>query len=356
MQMYGDVVDGIDAHRFEEELTRLKEERGAEQDVDLSADDLERAGRPLQGDLPRRVRPRLPAGSARAAPAGRGRPSSTPGTRRARRCTGVRTGSRTTSARRRTSCRWCSATRATPRPRGSPSPANPRPASRGCTASSSSTPRARTSSPVSRTPEPLARMAEVLPQAYTELAATMQRLEAALPGDAGHRVHGRGGQALPPADPHGQAHRRSRAADRRRHGRRGADLARGGRRAHRRGPARPAPASDDRPRRGGRSDRRGPERLAGRGDRRRRLRRGHRRGSRPSRGGGHPRALGDDAGRHPRPDLGARRADRARRHDLARRRGRARDGQAARSPAARRSRSTRGGRRSTATASPRATC
>jgi pyruvate,orthophosphate dikinase len=40
IQMYGDTVDGIDGHRFEQELSGLKQERGAEQDVDLSADDL----------------------------------------------------------------------------------------------------------------------------------------------------------------------------------------------------------------------------------------------------------------------------------------------------------------------------
>jgi pyruvate,orthophosphate dikinase len=40
IQMYGDVVDGIHADAFEQELATLKEERGAAQDVDLSADDL----------------------------------------------------------------------------------------------------------------------------------------------------------------------------------------------------------------------------------------------------------------------------------------------------------------------------
>jgi pyruvate,orthophosphate dikinase len=40
VQMYGDVVAGVDAHRFEQELSALKERRGVEQDVDLSADDL----------------------------------------------------------------------------------------------------------------------------------------------------------------------------------------------------------------------------------------------------------------------------------------------------------------------------
>jgi pyruvate,orthophosphate dikinase len=40
IQMYGEVVDGIDGHRFEQALSDLKKSRGASQDVDLSADDL----------------------------------------------------------------------------------------------------------------------------------------------------------------------------------------------------------------------------------------------------------------------------------------------------------------------------
>jgi len=40
IQMYGDVVAGVDAHRFEEAIGRLKGERGVAQDVDLTADDL----------------------------------------------------------------------------------------------------------------------------------------------------------------------------------------------------------------------------------------------------------------------------------------------------------------------------
>src|SRR5687767_46652 len=40
IQMFGNVVDAIDANAFEETLTDLKHERGASEDVDLSADDL----------------------------------------------------------------------------------------------------------------------------------------------------------------------------------------------------------------------------------------------------------------------------------------------------------------------------
>src|SRR5437016_6786818 len=40
IQMYGEVVDGIDGHRFEQALTDLKAARGVSQDVDLTAEDL----------------------------------------------------------------------------------------------------------------------------------------------------------------------------------------------------------------------------------------------------------------------------------------------------------------------------
>jgi pyruvate,orthophosphate dikinase len=40
IQMYGEVVAGIDGHRFEQALTDLKRARGVQLDVDLSADDL----------------------------------------------------------------------------------------------------------------------------------------------------------------------------------------------------------------------------------------------------------------------------------------------------------------------------
>ncbi|MGH2933518.1 MAG: pyruvate, phosphate dikinase, partial [Gaiellaceae bacterium] len=42
IQMFGEVVSGIDGHRFERALADLKRERGVELDVDLSADDLGR--------------------------------------------------------------------------------------------------------------------------------------------------------------------------------------------------------------------------------------------------------------------------------------------------------------------------
>src|SRR5690348_6180561 len=41
IQMFGEVVDGIDPHRFEAALAQLKNERGVKQDTDLTAEDLE---------------------------------------------------------------------------------------------------------------------------------------------------------------------------------------------------------------------------------------------------------------------------------------------------------------------------
>jgi pyruvate,orthophosphate dikinase len=41
IQMYGEVVDGVDAHLFERELSRLKDARGVESDLELTAEDLE---------------------------------------------------------------------------------------------------------------------------------------------------------------------------------------------------------------------------------------------------------------------------------------------------------------------------
>src|SRR2546427_1076809 len=40
LQMFGEVVDGIDAHRFEQRLSDAKQAKGVQHDTDLDADDL----------------------------------------------------------------------------------------------------------------------------------------------------------------------------------------------------------------------------------------------------------------------------------------------------------------------------
>jgi pyruvate, orthophosphate dikinase len=55
MQMYGEVVDGVDGHLFEGELQGLKERRGARQDVELTGDDLRELIARFQGIYEREV-------------------------------------------------------------------------------------------------------------------------------------------------------------------------------------------------------------------------------------------------------------------------------------------------------------
>jgi pyruvate,orthophosphate dikinase len=52
LQMFGEVVDGIDAHRFEDALSELKAQRGTRQDTDLEADDLEQLVRTFKEIYP----------------------------------------------------------------------------------------------------------------------------------------------------------------------------------------------------------------------------------------------------------------------------------------------------------------
>ena len=181
-----------------------------------------------------------------------------------------------------------------------------------------------------RTPEPLARDGAEAARGVRAAARDDAAARGALPGHAGHRVHGRGQRALSPADAVGEAHRGRSGEVRGRHGRRGIDLPRGGGDAHRPGAARPAAASDDRSdgRLGGGGQ--GAERLAGRGLREDRARRGHCRAARQGGGERDPRPLGDDAGRHPRADPGGGDPHRPRRHDVSRSGRGARDGQAVR--------------------------
>ena len=198
IQMYGEVVDGIDGAPLRARAPDLKRARAARRTSTCPADDLaELVGTSKR--IYRRDRRRLPAGRARAAPAAPCRAVFDSWERRARRSTGARTGSRTTSAPPSTSSRWSSATRATTRAPASASRATRRPASAGSTASSSSNAQGEDVVAGIRTPEPLEAMRERLPEAFEQLLETM-RARGALPRHAGHRVHGRGGAALPAPD------------------------------------------------------------------------------------------------------------------------------------------------------------
>ena len=151
-----------------------------------------------------------------------------------------------------------------------------------------------------------------------------------LPRHAGHRVHRPGRPALDPADPQRQAHHARRAQDRGRHGGGGPDRSRSGGRQDRSRLARPAAAPDARPRCAEEGDCQRAAGVArrglGQGGVQRRRRRAH--GCR--RRGGAARARRDLARGHPRHACGQGHPDLARRHDQPRRGGRARHGQAVR--------------------------
>ena len=83
-----------------------------------------------------------------------------------------------------------------------------------------------------------------MPKVYEQLMDIRQKLETALQGDAGHRVHGAGRHALHAPDPHRQADRHRRRADRRRDGQGEADRRDDRRQAGQPGqPQPPAPAA-----------------------------------------------------------------------------------------------------------------
>ena len=135
IQMYGEVVDGIEDYRFEQQLTDLKARRGVASDTDLTAEDLaelvetfQRIYKEETGEFPQDARGQL----TRAV---RGVFDSWDTPRAG--STGTRTGSRRTSAPPSTCSRWCSATRASARGPGSRSRAT-RPRARSASTASSS--------------------------------------------------------------------------------------------------------------------------------------------------------------------------------------------------------------------------
>ena len=181
-----------------------------------------------------------------------------------------------------------------------------------------------------RTPEPISEMQRLLPEAYAQLIATLDRLEA----------HYRDMQDIEFTVEEGRLYllqtrtgkRTATAALRV-----AVEMAGEGLISREEAVARIDPGQLDQllhpmidPTRVGRGRRAGPERVAGRRVRRDRARRRHGRGARQGGRRRDPRPLGDDAGRHPRADPGARRPDGPRWHDLARGGRRARDGQAVR--------------------------
>ena len=178
IQMFGDVVAGVDAHLFENALQRLKlaQRRGGrrrsrrrancEQLVgEFRAIYEAETGEPFPQDPQVQLcavdRGRLPVVEHAARPH---LPPRVPHRRRP-------------GHRGQRACRWCSATWATTRRPASPSRATRRPVSPSCTASTCDNAQGEDVVAGIRTPQPLAEMESEMPQSFRQLAETMQLLE-----------------------------------------------------------------------------------------------------------------------------------------------------------------------------------
>ena len=236
---------GSPGERFEDAIAEAKRDAGVRPTPSWRSTRCKELVDELQGLLRRSPRTRRSSCARRSARC------STPGPATARSPTGGSTGSPTTGARRSTSSRWCSATRATTRPpgvafsrdevTGAPEPSRRLPGQRPGRGRRLGRPHARATSPS---------CADVMPEAHAQLMEILRTLEAALQGHAGRRVHGRGGAAVHAPDAQRQAAGAGRGALRGRRGDRGPADARGGaahdrrRRRSTRCCTRPSTASD----------------------------------------------------------------------------------------------------------------
>ena len=177
IQMYGEVVDGIDGHLFEDALAKLKDSRGAALDVDLSAEDLAElvetykriyeteTGDPFPQDaraqLSRAVRAVFESWDNTAGPGLSARASHL----------------RTTSAPPSTSSRWSSGTRAQARRTGVAFTRDPSTGEAGLYGEFLTDAQGEDVVAGIRTPEPLERLQQSLPEAFEQFIDTMRRLE-----------------------------------------------------------------------------------------------------------------------------------------------------------------------------------
>ena len=201
--MYGEVVDGIDGHRFEQALTDLKKARGAAQDVDLSADDL--AGlietyRAVYREETDRDFPQDPRDQLTRAVRAVFDSWDSPRAKVYRRTYDIPDELGTAVnvvqmvfGNKETSLAPVSRSRAIPR--RATGPLRRVPCQRA----------GRDVVSGVRTPEPLARMEQKLPAAFEQLTERCAGWRA-LPRHAGHRVHGRGQRAVFAPDAFRQAH------------------------------------------------------------------------------------------------------------------------------------------------------
>ena len=149
IQMYGDVVLGVDHHHFEELLELHKEDRGLELDTELTAEDWKKLVEAFKAKVQEELGKPFPQDPLEQLWGAIGAVFGSWTNGRAPSPIASSTTFPRNGARRSTSRPWCSATWATTAPPAWPSPAIPPPARTSSTASTWSMPRARTWSPAS---------------------------------------------------------------------------------------------------------------------------------------------------------------------------------------------------------------
>ncbi len=214
IQMYGEVVDGIDAHVFEAELQALKERRGTKLDVELTAEDLQgliatfaelyerEAGSPFPTDareqLHRATRAVFDSWESPRAKVYR-RTYDIPDDLG----TAVNVVQMVFGNKGDTSGTGVCFTR------------DPSTGERRLYGEFLVNAQGEDVVAGIRTPEPIDSMRDLLPDPYAELDEHARTARGALPRDAGHRVHGRGGTAVPAPDTSREADGTGRTAHRR---------------------------------------------------------------------------------------------------------------------------------------------
>ena len=176
--MYGRIVLGLDGEPFERGARGGQGATPASRPTPTSRPTgLKELCELYKAIVKAEYRPAVPAGPAPRSSGARSRRCSRAGTAPGPSPTGCGSASATTWARRSTSRRWCSATVTTTRAPAWASPATPPPARTGPTATSWSTPRARTWWPASGTPRTSTRWRGSSPTIHAELLAIFARLE-----------------------------------------------------------------------------------------------------------------------------------------------------------------------------------
>ena len=177
IQMYGNVVLGIDKDKFEHELSAVKKKYKAKTDVELDAKALDEVIERYKAVVQKHTHAPVPAGAARAA---RGRPRRRlqvvdeparhhlPQAQRHR---------RTTWAPRSTCRSWCSATWATPRPPGVGFTRNPSTGAKEFYGEFLQNAQGEDVVSGVRTPHPIADLEKLMPAAYKQLREITTRLE-----------------------------------------------------------------------------------------------------------------------------------------------------------------------------------